>query len=543
MRMKQLKTRAWLRQSMQALFLGIASFTLIGAAQADGFGETQSKFESLCSGLERTHIDCGCVGKRIATFLHVSPSAEFNRMTEASYKVSLGIPADRAGAMEAAFGSNEKLMNIAAAYAPYGGHEIEYEEGCVIENAAPTPLASFPVEDIYQRSFEACDASTGMTRWCQCDTAARAEVLTPAEFEADFLSFSDYDGSNGSMEALTAMRAAKMGLSPEAYSALTARARAKLAAKTDDDGSAYFSNRCHAMTYGEDAQSGAILTSMARDDAARAGPPLGLESINVTHTSPQVPTGAEMMAEIADEQQAAFDDAIRLSAGVEEDVQAIQNSAELAQIRDGSDLASAASVVERGCMGEAGRSAAYCQCFAEEFSRRVPASMSEGGQRMTAMMLVGSGLSSVEAAQISTNATQTEQMEAATAFPNLMDIPELCESSAQIAAVDAAMDGTNNVRDRYLAMCDLQHGDDAGSLCTCAADYFEDNLNENEWSMLIDIQVAELKGEDDAFAKYASDIGLTEAEAEQAIMSNPRLMQSMMGMGPACMSSGFGFNR
>lgn len=533
----------WLETHLKIVLLAITGLLLAHTAQADTFGNTKSKYEAICSTLDRTHIDCSCVGKRMATFLHVSPSEDFDRMTEASYKVLLGIPADRASAMEAAFGSDEKLMNIAAAYAPYGGHEIEYEEGCVIEGAATTPLQSFPSDEIYVQSFEACERSTGMTRWCQCDTAARANVLTRHEFEADFLSFADYDGADGSSAGLSAMRAAKMRLTPTAYDALTISAREKLAEVTDDDGSLYFSNRCHAITYGEDTQSGTISSRLARDDAERAGPPIGFEDIDVTHAAPTAQTGADMMASIADEQQAAFDAAIRQSAGAEEEAQALLNSAELSQIKDGSDLPPAASVVERGCLGEDGRSAAYCACFATEFESRIPATMSEGGKRMTAMMLVGSGLPSVESAQIATNATNAEQMEAAMTFPNLTDIPELCETTAQSAAVDSAMGEATSVRERYLAMCELQHGDMAGSICTCAADHFESSLNENEWSMLIDIQVAELKGEDDAFAQYASNLGLTREEAEQAIMSNPRLMQSMMGMGPACMTSGFGLNR
>ena len=407
------------------------SLSLVGMAHADAFDERQSKYESLCSSLDRTQVDCGCVGKRMATFLHVSPNAEFERMTEASYKVLLGIPADRLGAMEAALGTDEKRFNVAAAYEPYGGHLIEYEEGCVIEDATPTPLASFPPQDIYQRSFDACELSTGMARWCQCATASRADLLSPAEFEANFLSFTDYDGEDGSLEGLSKMRAGKMGLSPEAYDALVMSASEKLAAATDDDGSLYSSNRCDALTYGEDSQTGQVSSRLARTAEERAGAPVGLESIDVSRAAPRAQTGAEMLSEIAAEQQAALASATRQSEGVEEAVREAQNSAELTQIRDGSNLPDTVSVVKRGCLGEEGRSPAYCACLEAEFNRKIPASMSEGGKRMTAMMLVGAGLSSVEGAQIATNSTQAEQMEAAMAFPEMMDIPGICEASAQ----------------------------------------------------------------------------------------------------------------
>lgn len=419
--------QSWLK----AGFLALMSVALIGIAQADAFADRQSKYEALCSSLDRTHVDCGCVGKRLATFLHVSPNTDFERMTEASYKVLLGIPADRTGAMEAALGSDEKRLNIAAAYEPHGGHLIEYEEGCVIAGAAPTPLASFPPQDIYQRSFEACELSTGAARWCQCDTAGRADLLSPAEFEANFLSFADYDGEDGSREGLSKMRAGKMGLAPEAYDALVISASQKLAAATDDDGSLYGSNRCHALTYGEDSQSGLISNRIARTAEERAGPPVGLESIDVSRAAPRAQTGAEMLSGIAVEQQEAFDAATRQAEGVEDEARAAQNSAELKQIRDGSNLANITSVVERGCLGEDGRSPAYCACLEAEFNRKIPADMSEGGKRMTAMMLVGAGLSPVESAQIATNASQAEQMEAAMAFPEMMDIPGTCEASAR----------------------------------------------------------------------------------------------------------------
>lgn len=532
------------QRAVQLMAMALFSLNLtasFSAVQAQSYSENRTKFENICSSIDRTQVDCACVGNRLATFLHVSPAPEFSAFTEANYRRTIGLRSDIETALEAAMGSDEKIMNLIAAYDPHGGHDIEYERGCVIESAPSTPIAPLPSGDLYQTAYNQCASSTGFTRYCQCLVAAEAEILTEQEFDANFVDEVRYQTFMGSNDEFKAQRALEMNISVAALNHLQSQASTKLNEYSDGDGSSMFSNECHAKTYGEDMRSGLVNPAMARSAAERAGAPVGLESIDVS-AAPRIQTGQEFQDEIMNEQMDALDEALRMSEGAEEEADELLNSPILADIKDGSDLPSSSDVLATGCAGEEGRSPAYCECLATEFDSAVPTNISEGGRRMAAMMLTGSGLPSTMGAKISTNASVAEQREAAEAFPDIMDLPAKCEASARSSAVTEALAGTGSVRERYIGMCQLQFEGVGDSVCGCAADYYEKTLNENEWRMMIDIQVAELKGDDNAFEQYAENIGLTRQEAESAIISNPRLMQAMMGIGPACLSSGFGRN-
>lgn len=523
--------------------IGAAILTLCsGTAHGQSYTDNSKKFERICNTLERSQVDCACVGKRMATFLHVSPTREFSIFTEARYSEVLGIKSNLDSATEAAFGNDAKVMDIIAAYDPYGGHEIAYEEGCVIKGAPRTPISPVPLDDVYKTDFDQCANSTGQARFCQCFVAAKAEILTKAEYAVSYTPEKQYEGFNGTMDEFHRKRASDLGLSNAAYDVLRSQMKTKLDAYADSDSGSLLANRCFANIYGENFQSGIINQDRAHSDEERAGPPLGLEVIDVSKAAPKLQTGQEFLADIENLQMDAYEDGLRMSEGVEEEANAIQNSAEIAQIKDGRNLPSPSEVLASGCAGEAGRSPTYCQCLRAEFERAIPASMSVGAKRMAAMMLVGSGLPPVEGAQISNNTKPEDQQAAAMSFPDIMGLPETCEAEAQVASVDQALSRAQSTRELYLEMCEMQFEDMGSGICTCAADHFKKNLNENEWRMLIDIQVAELKGEDDAFAKFASDVGMTRQQAEQAMMSNPRLMQTMMGMAPACMGFGLGLD-
>lgn len=519
-----------------ACFLAFVS----GPAVADDFAAVRDRIETRCEGLERSHIDCGCVGKRVATFLHVAPSDDFRAFTEADYARTLGERADLEPLAARAMGSDEQMLDLIAAYGPHGGFDIEYERGCVIEGAQLTQVPELPEGEVYESAFESCNASTGSPLFCQCSVAGRAALLSKDEYTAHFLSYSDYSAADGSMEGLRVARAAKMGISPDAYDALLASVNMKMAAHDSGDGGYLHDNRCHSLLYGVDDRTGAVRSMAARSAAGRAGPPLGLESIDVSAAATDVRAGDQMAQALRDEQQDALDEAIRMSAGVEEEAAEAMGSEDLAQIRSADGIPTATALLAEGCGGESGRSEAYCNCLANEFSSAVPASMSEGARRMAAMMLVGSGLDPVIAAQVANNASPAEQMEAARAVAALSLLPERCEAAAHSREVEQTLQATGSVRERYLAMCGLQFEDMGGGTCACAADHFDEMLDEKEWRMLIDIQVAELKGENGTFEQYAENTALTRAEAEQAIMSSPRLMQALMGVGPACMAGGFG---
>lgn len=534
-----------IRSFRSAIFavMGAAAFGFFGAVEtvhAQDFETVSKRIEATCSSLGRKQVDCGCVGRRIATYLHVSPSDEYSAYYQSLYRDSIGVEALDESLAEAAMASDEKLMNLIAAYEPHGGEGIEFEEGCVIEGAAATPIPEIPQREDVVKVFNSCAASTGEPLYCQCTVGAQAALMSEAEFSVFAQRYGSVAGAGASRSEQRLKGAAAAGVSPEIYDQLVSSAERKMNAQAAGDGGYLYDNRCHALLYGVDGRTGELQPNVGASERQRAGRPVGLETIDVTRPAATPMTGDEMMADIREDQQRAIDDALEMSEGVDDEVAAILGSEDLAQIRSADGLPSAAAVVAKGCKGEAGRSPAYCGCLATKFSETVPASMSEGGKRMAAMMLVGSGLPPVEAAQIANTASQMAQMEAAQALGALSTIPEQCEAEALVASVDDSMASASSVRERYKAVCELQFDGMGGGMCDCATDYFDENLNDNEWSMLIDIQVAELKGEDDAFAKYAENIGMTRQEAEQAMMSNPRVMQAMMGFTSACLGGGFG---
>ncbi|MGB3456740.1 MAG: hypothetical protein WBG08_08555 [Litorimonas sp.] len=529
--------------AMKMVFTSFLLFGMVGTAsgQTADFLADQQDYQQLCEGLDRSHIDCACVGRRIATYQHVAPTKAYEDYIRLQYREQLGEIVELAPVAEAAMGSDQAMMDIVAAYDPHGGEGIYYEQGCVIEGAPLTPLPERPTGDPYDGDYEGCAATSG-ERFCQCTIALRSRLMTRQEYKASLLAVTDYSGDDGSRAGLNRMRAKKMGLSVDAYEQALNRASVKMDATRGTDGMLASTARCAALTYGESVETKALSDVSTRTAAERAGLPEGLETIDVTRPAPRPQTGEEMMAEIRLEQQAAGDEARRNAVGIDAELEAIRNNPDLAQIQSAQGLPPAADVLAQGCAGEDGRSPAYCQCLSREFAGAVPTSISDSVKRMTATLLVGSGLPPALAAQISNQTPQDDRMQATMMLPEVMDLPERCEQSSARSVVSEALSRTSGLstRDRYAAVCKLEHGEMSGTICDCATDHFDKNLNDSEWSMLIDIQVAQMKGEDRAFETYAENLGMSEEEAARAMMGNPRIMQTMMGLAPACMSFGFG---
>ncbi|MEM7728442.1 MAG: hypothetical protein AAF311_04120 [Pseudomonadota bacterium] len=538
-------TQIRLRPSTSLLIIlaGLLILALPSAvrAQTSSFLSAQQDYQQICEGLNRSHIDCACVGRRIATYQHIAPTEAYKDYIRMQYRETLGQVVDLAPVAEAAMGSDEAVMDLVAAYDPHGGEGIYYEQGCVIEGAPLTPLPERPTGDPYDADYRGC-AETSGERFCQCTIALRSRLMTRQEYKASFLAVTDYSGRDGSRDGLNRMRAQKMGLSVDAYVAAVRRANEKMDATRGTDGMLASTARCAALTYGESVETRALSDVSTRTAAERAGPAEGLETIDVTRPAPRPQTGEEMIAEFRSDQQAAGDEARRNAVGIDAELEAIRNDPDVAQIMSADGIPPAADVLAQGCAGEDGRSPAYCQCLSREFAGAVPAGTSDSVKRMTATMLVGSGLPPALAAQISNQTPDTDRRQAALMLSDVMDIPERCESASAQSAMDEALSRTSGLstRERYSAVCKLEHDEMSETICDCATDHFDKNLNDSEWSMLIDIQVAQMKGEDRAFETYAENLGMSEEEAARAMMSNPRIMQTMMGLAPACMSFGFG---
>ena len=193
-------------------------------------------------------------------------------------------------------------------------------------------------------------------------------------------------------------------------------------------------------------------------------------------------------------------------------------------------------VLAKGCTG----SDAYCGCLAEAFESATTGA-SEGASMLAAMTLVGDGLDEVTATRAARSADGAAQAELAQLFPLVMEIPGRCEAQAEAEtnanAADAARGG-GDPRGRYLALCEVQQGEDAADVCACAADHFESSLNRDEFDLLIRVQAADLEGQG-GFEGFANSLGMSEAEAGRALATNPRLMDAMMGLQSACMGGGY----
>lgn len=78
-----------------------------------------------------------------------------------------------------------------------------------------------------------------------------------------------------------------------------------------------------------------------------------------------------------------------------------------------------------------------------------------------------------------------------------MQIPGQCEAqagAANAAKAAQAARGQGSVRERFLALCAFQQGEDAKAVCECAAAHFDDTLNDSEFDLLVRVQAADLQG-------------------------------------------------
>ena len=456
----------------------VAAFGL--AVSFGGAPALAQSSQAACESLDRPNIDCACVGSRIATFNRVSPNAAAKTVIDQGYLFALALPNTFEESFEATMSDPMTAMVTTEAYEVLGGRpeNIEdYEEGCVIEGAAP---AEFPLQSSAPSIVSyvsACTASTGDNRFCSCDANQKKRHISDREFEAYFRSFSDYsDGDAMSSAELSEMRGRAMGISAEAFDQLQADARAKMSEHEEAD-----AMYCSAMTWADD----------------RPG---------------------------ADEET-------RLLAGFEPGVaELLTDRVEPSPPSDDGPLTTARRIVSDACTAD-GNTDQYCVCYQDEFEARVVASApTENIALAWALMGTGgSGLATSEYMRLMQSLPQSDHQAAGMMFMQTMDMGEQCTQGP--AAQGPTLRGTPSERMRTI--CIAENEDEA--LCDCLVNKMEAQFGPDDFELIVDIREAEHRGSEDAFADVAAQRGLSREEAETALMNNPTIIAATMSMGASMM--------
>ena len=478
---------------------------------------------ALCDSLDRPNIDCACVARNVAQHRAIAPSDAASDLVIARYAHALGQdgePVDAAFERVVQSGSGPSaILDMERAFDQLGGalETIEDFEGqCVIDGAPQAAPPQPEADSVAARFANSCidAAGAGSARACGCEAAMFEDLAGSEGLQAYLLSFSLYPDDPSENPA--GVRAEQMGVSPEQFEALEQEARGAIAPRQNA-----VRNYCTAMIWADDAPG----FSQAERAAVGAQAVSRAEGGGVAQREMEA-----AMIEAGEEARA------RARAARERgDLDIPEDDRTRAALRE-AEAMSAASVLQQGCSG----SAAYCRCLTTRFDQAVGGA-SEGARMLAAMTLVGDGLDEATATRAARSADASAQAELGQVFPRVMNIPGQCEAEADASALTEAADaarGSGAPRERYLALCEVQHGEDAADVCACAANHFETHLNVDEFDLLIRIQAADLEGQG-GFEAFADGLGMSEAEAGRALATNPNLMGAMMEVQSACMTGGY----
>lgn len=502
---------------MRGLLLAAALCVAVSAPPAKA---QDAEALALCESMDRPNIDCACVARRVDQHRTIAPTQAGSDLVLARYAYALGEDGEP---LDAVFqrvvseaGGPSGLLDLERAFDQLGGalETIEEFEGrCVIEGAARAeplqPAPGSPAEAFAASCVEA--AGAGQARSCGCEAAMFEELAGPQGLEAYRLSFSLYPEDPS--EDPAAIRAETLGVSAERYRELEQEARAAIGPYQER-----VSNHCSAMLWAED--------SPGFDEAARAE--IGAGRVE------RAAGGGAALAEARAEMEAAAAEAEAMAQDAgQTNATNLPDPARLEAAVGEPEAIDAGAVIAQGCTG----SDAYCGCLAEQFESAT-AGASEGGRMLAAMTLVGDGLDEVTATRAARSVDAAAQAELAQLFPRVSALPGRCEARAGAMAGARAAEAaaaSGSARERYLAVCAYRQGDDAASVCRCAADHLDASLSEDEFDLFVRIQAADLEGE----APLADSPELDPEEAARALATNPRLMEAMMGLQSACMAGGY----
>ncbi|MEL6414539.1 MAG: hypothetical protein AAFQ15_06320 [Pseudomonadota bacterium] len=506
------------------LFLVFGWVSLGGHADAetDEFAKRQQQYRSACQTLGAPNIDCTCVGKLHATWSHLSPSPEYADFLYQMYRNNIGLTHQMDESLAIAAGSlgGETGFMLAQtnSFDPYSDADPFQDNsvgGCVIPGAARASVPAAPRSAVFADYLELAQTTLGWQRQPQCVVGELEKLFDEPTFDAHFRRTRKADSEE--------QIAADFGVSVGEVEAMIARASGiydamGVTSRNPD-------NYCMARLAAEDYGTGEIRARFVRSDAERLGPPLGLESIDVTRPAPKpVDQMALAMAEM---------EAVRAEmegAPSREDVLAEAEAMEEFQMAKRIQQGGAADITraeqDAACL-DSGYDQAFCGCFSEGFEKDI-APQSGSSKAALLGMVIGQGLPAEKMVSLMQGADDATVLRMTPAIQSLV---QTCEATSNQAAVSETLNGDGGPRDQYERIC--LHGDpDNTRFCSCAADHLDENLEADELKLLVRIEGASLT--ETEFSEIAGEMGMSEEQAAMAIATNPRITSAMMGLMGAC---------
>lgn len=344
---------------------------------------------SLCESLDRPNVDCACVTKRYEAYLAWAQTPAQKAIVRQAYPFSYGLENEYEAAFEAAMTSQEASLRLQLHFDPVGGIPSgagTFDKGCGIPGAPQVSLPAVPADPGAQKLYKACVDYPSDPRYCQCDVAMTASIMSQRELAAYYYSFNEQDKSGpGDLESQDNYAAAKLGTSVDAYLTASRAARAKLKKVGDRN-----LNYCSSLRYGEENEG--------RSAAARAGTPVGFED------AVKSPSLEQLQADIKRDQDAAraeaetlaMTDAQKAAMVAEAEAKTQQFNRQLeADKAKGTQLAEATSpraLFDQNCPG-AGNEPQTCQCLSKIFDDSVRSSgASDSVATQLAILMTGGGM-------------------------------------------------------------------------------------------------------------------------------------------------------
>lgn len=345
--------------------LTVSFYSASASATSAEFKQQASVYETLCSSLDRPNVDCTCVAKSHATYAHLSPNQRYADYLVESYKERLGKPNQKEKAFERyANGRSMGQVQIEMfnAFDEYESADPFYEEvnGCVIPNTAKVSIAPLPSAPIFSEVYAYRVSSTGTERLEQCQLVELERVLSAKELAA--LHYVYYRGLDEDVLER------KTGSSKEDVNVLAQHAHQKL--KNYEQNTLNIGNYCAALLAAEENSSGNIIKRFVRNNEERAGPPLGLEAIDVSGNRPEV---SDKFANEVETMQAKVNEIKAKNANqpsVKEQIAANKDYQKAQALKNTPANDATEVLLSKGCKG-AGHSDEFCSCFVTSFMSEI----------------------------------------------------------------------------------------------------------------------------------------------------------------------------
>jgi len=484
------------------------------------YKKQEQMYKQLCSSLDRPNVDCQCVAKSHATYAHLSPNQLYADYLIETYKERIGQVHQVERAFEHYAGErsrNDIQIEMYNAFSEYESADPFFEEvaGCVIPNADKVSLAPLPTAPIFKEVFDYRVSSTGTERLEQCQLVELNRVLNPQELAA--LHYVYYRVIEG--EQLSR----KLNLSQSQSRELANKARQKLTSY--EQSTLNIGNYCSALLAAEENSTGNIIRRFTRSDAQRAGSPLNLEKIDINKPRPAL---SNKFAGVITGIQTEIEDIRAKQANqpsVQEQIEGNRDFQKAKGLKNTAAANATPSLLSRGCAGS-GKSDVFCSCFVENF-------MSDIGEAggAAALPIIQDGITNSETMGLMQSVDQSRYMQDMSKAQAISVKCENAESSQNTVELSSV---TGSAQERYTAVCVFDNAESA-EICECAAKQLANVLSERELNILTNMEISQRQSDESDLSSLAADLGMSESQIMQEIVTNPKIMRASMSIMGACM--------